>query len=590
MLPDDVHWSMFVPNTMSTCSDAQQAHWLPRIEAGEVIGCYAQTELSHGSNVRALRTTATYLRASDEIEIHTPDLEATKWWPGGLGLTANHAMVFARLLVDGKDHGVHNFIVPLRDVATHELLPGVHTGDIGPKIGYNTMDNGFAAFDRVRIPRANMPCRYATLTREGVLERTAGANPRVAYVTMLGIRALLVSSAADYLAKGCTVAVRYSAVRRQGFRDSGDDNGGMSAGGAAEELPVLDYRLQQYRLLPLLCTAFVFKWMGFAMDATMASLRDGIAAGDFSLLQDTHAASSGLKAVCTRLASDGLEECRKACGGHGYLEASGLPELHNTYLANCTLEGDNYMICQQTTRHLLKCLQRAREGAPVGGECAYLGDAAKLAGARCTARYAADFLDLGLQTKAYESRAAAVLLQTEQAVRTAAAAGLEPQAAQNAAMVEIGRSSAAHSMLLLLRSCSHPSLPPRFAAVAGGEALHGLMAKVRSLFALYYMERDLAEFLEHGHLSQAQATLLRQQVRSLLQELRPQAVALVDAWGIADCELNSALGRHDGRVYEALMASAQKEPLNTERPRGGWQQRATAAAAAAAADGARSRL
>ena len=39
---------------------------------------------------------------------------------------------------------------------------------------------------------------------------------------MLGIRALLVSSAADYLAKGCTVAVRYSAVRRQGFRDNGD--------------------------------------------------------------------------------------------------------------------------------------------------------------------------------------------------------------------------------------------------------------------------------------------------------------------------------------------------------------------------------
>ena len=32
--------------------------------------------------------------------------------------------------------------MPLRDAATHELLPGVHTGDIGPKIGYNTMDNG----------------------------------------------------------------------------------------------------------------------------------------------------------------------------------------------------------------------------------------------------------------------------------------------------------------------------------------------------------------------------------------------------------------------------------------------------------------
>ena len=89
-------------------------------------------------------------------------------------------MVFARLLVDGKDHGVHNFIVPLRDAATHELLPGVHTGDIGPKIGYNTMDNGHASFDHVRIPRANMPCRYATLTREGArawARARSNANP-----------------------------------------------------------------------------------------------------------------------------------------------------------------------------------------------------------------------------------------------------------------------------------------------------------------------------------------------------------------------------------------------------------------------------
>ena len=75
VLPDDVHFSMFVPNIQSMCSEEQQAHWLPRIEAGEVVGCYAQTELSHGSNVRALRMTATYLRGSDEIEIHTPDLE-----------------------------------------------------------------------------------------------------------------------------------------------------------------------------------------------------------------------------------------------------------------------------------------------------------------------------------------------------------------------------------------------------------------------------------------------------------------------------------------------------------------------------------
>tara|TARA_B110001452_G_scaffold102390_1_gene84965 strand:+ start:2184 stop:3212 length:1029 start_codon:yes stop_codon:yes gene_type:complete len=186
VLPDDVHYSMFIPNIQSLCSDEQQAHWLPRIESGEVFGCYAQTELSHGSNVRALRTTATYVRETDEIEIDTPDLEATKWWPGGLGLTANHAMVFARLIVDGVDHGVHNFIVQIRDLLTHEPMPGVRLGDIGPKIGYNTVDNGYAAFARVRIPRSNMPCRYTSLTRDGALVRNPGVNPRVSYITMLG--------------------------------------------------------------------------------------------------------------------------------------------------------------------------------------------------------------------------------------------------------------------------------------------------------------------------------------------------------------------------------------------------------------------
>ena len=57
----------------------------------------------------------------------------------------------------------------------------------------------------------------------------------------------------------------------------------------------------------------------------------------------------------------------------------------------------------------------------------------------------------------------------------------------------------------------------------------------------------------------------------LLTELRPDAIALVDAWAISDYELHSALGSHDGHVYEALMRSAQLEPLNTDRPAGGWQ-------------------
>lgn len=42
---------------------------------------------------------------------------------------------------------------------------------------------------------------------------------------------------------------------------------------------------------------------------------------------------------------------------------------------------------------------------------------------------------------------------------------------------------------------------------------------------------------------------MRSAARSLLSALRPNAVALVDAWGLEDYALNSALGRHDGDVY-----------------------------------------
>ena len=150
-------------------SHAQAANW-------EVVGCYCQTELGHGSNVRALETTATFLPGTDEIEINTPTVTATKWWPGNLGRTANHAIVYARLIVAGADLGVHNFMVQIRDLDTHRPCPGIHAGDIGPKIGYNNQDNGFCRFDHVRIPRTNMAMKHATLARDGSYTAAASAH------------------------------------------------------------------------------------------------------------------------------------------------------------------------------------------------------------------------------------------------------------------------------------------------------------------------------------------------------------------------------------------------------------------------------
>lgn len=55
-------------------------------------------------------------------------------------------------------------------------------------------------------------------------------------------------------------------------------------------------------------------------------------AGDFSALPELHALSSGLKALCTWVTADGIEECRRTCGGHGYSRLSGLPTLFVNYV------------------------------------------------------------------------------------------------------------------------------------------------------------------------------------------------------------------------------------------------------------------
>lgn len=99
-----------------------------------LIGCFAMTELGHGSNVSGLETTATFDEASDQFVIHTPTLTATKWWIGGAAHSSTHAAVFAQLVVLGKQYGTKIFVVPLRDPMTYHILPGINIGDIGKKM------------------------------------------------------------------------------------------------------------------------------------------------------------------------------------------------------------------------------------------------------------------------------------------------------------------------------------------------------------------------------------------------------------------------------------------------------------------------
>ncbi|KAL6761791.1 acyl-CoA dehydrogenase/oxidase C-terminal [Haematococcus lacustris] len=561
----ELHIGMFIPSIRSQGTPEQQAHWLPLCVNLSIIGTYAQTELGHGTFVRGLETTATYDKAKQEFVLHSPTLTSTKWWPGGMGKTSTHAVVMARLFLDGKDYGPHAFIVQLRSLDTHLPMPGIRIGDIGPKFGYGGVDNGFMAMDHVRIPREYMLMRFAQVTPEGRYVPPPPSNSKASYATMVFVRADIVKNAGLVLARAVTIATRYAAVRRQ-----------TAAAGADRETQVLDYQNTSHTLLPLIAYTYALTWMGEAMMKMYKQFEKDRDAGNFSQLPELHALSSGLKALCTWVTADGIEACRRTCGGHGYSKLSGLPTLYQNYVQNVTWEGDNNVLCLQTSRFLLKALVAVQQGkaGAAAGSAAYLANVQQELAAKSCVKGPGCWDSESVQRAALQHVACRLAVEAastlQAAVYSAGGSGLQFEgAAWNNCTVVMIRLARAHCFKVL-----HATMLDSVTGLQQGSSIDASAAAVLrqlgSLLALTHMEACLADFLEDGFLSGSQAQAMRQRQRQLLLELRPNAVGLVDALGVPDYLLHSALGRADGDVYQALLDMAQVSPLNATEEGPAW--------------------
>ncbi|KAI1616046.1 acyl-CoA oxidase [Exophiala viscosa] len=562
--PYGLHASMFLVTLREQGTPEQHKIFLEKAEAYKIIGCYAQTELGHGSNVRGLETTATWNADDKNFTLHSPHLTASKWWIGSLGKAANHAVVMAQLYINGKNYGPHPFVVQIRDLKTHEPLPNVHVGDIGPKFGYNTMDNGFLLFKNVKIPHINMLARFSRID-PNTNKYVRPSNPSLIYGTLTWVRSNIVLQSGSVLARGVTIATRYCAVRRQ-FQDR--DAPANEPG----ENQVLNYTMVQIRLLPLLAATYALHFTGRGMiqlyDENQKRMKDDV--GKLSdanrapgpeelnpgtdLLADLHATSCALKALASTTAAEGLEVCRRACGGHGYSSFSGIGSWYADYLPTVTWEGDNYMLTQQVSRYLLKSARAVLKGKAADND---------------TTRILTEFIKrrdigaafdvLGNDDDLVAAFAWRVAFLTFEALRHRD----EDKQSWNSLLVDFWRLSTAHAQYMIVKNF-HQALNDSNTTKQLDPDTVSLLHKLFHLYALNTLESEASEFYSSAAVTVRQITLARTKaVMKLLEEIRPHAVRLVDAWKFPDWQLDSSLGRYDGKVYEDMFHRASEiNPLN----------------------------
>jgi acyl-CoA oxidase len=130
-----------------------------------------------------------------------------------------------------------------------------------------------------------------------------------------------------------------------------------------------------------------------------------------------------------------------------------------------------------------------------------------------------------------------------------------------------------NSLLLLLRRVSHAEseslLVANFAAALESPKdvvspqLRAHLLRLFRLYAYHTMDNSAREFAKALAVSEEELDELPQVIQSIMAEIRPHAVSLVDSWCIPDFLLDSALGRYDGKVYEDLFNRAHRlNPLN----------------------------
>jgi acyl-CoA oxidase len=560
MVKAGVQWGLFGGALQLLGSRRQHEKYLRDVMSFALPGCFAMTETGHGSDVQQLRTTCTYDPATQRFDLHTPHEAARKDYIGNAAQDGRMAVVFAQLITQGENRGVHAWLVPIRD-EQGKPMPGVTIGDDGPKAGLAGVDNGRLTFDHVQVPRDMLLDRYGQVAEDGTYTSSIENETR-RFFTMLGTlvrgRVSVGGSAAAATKLALDIAVRYGDVRRQ-----------FTAPGEEREIVINDYLVHQRKLLPALARTYALHFAQGRLVETMHDVQTRVHVRgehvDEAAQRELESRAAGLKVAQTAHATRTIQMCREACGGAGYLQENRLPHLKADTDVFSTFEGDNTVLLQLVAKGLLTGYRDAFGSLDGWGRVGFIADMVRETVLERTAARALiqrlidavprreddeiPMLTRGWQLEMFEFREKHALEGAIRRLRkNSATHGMAPFDMFNDVQDHVLKTAESHVDRVVLE-----------AFVDGVDrttdpAARRLLDTLCDLYALSTIEADKAWFMEHGRLNAARAKLLTGTVNQLLKELRPHMVTLVDAFAIPVGWKAARILEEEGDRQEAMAA------------------------------------
>lgn len=340
------------------------------IDSYKTPGCFCMTEVSHGSNLRGVGTTATYDPATQEFVVNTPSWHHAKWAIALLAYNAKLTTIMAQLyLADGTCMGPHSFLVPIRDDEGN-ALPGCRIADCDNLVGLNGVGIGGLFLDHVRIPRENLLNRFADVTPEGEHVSEYGtAN----VLFQAQVSPLMIERLVPFSSAGCKVAMaaatRFAQTRRQ-FGKTGEP-----------ETPIIEYTTQQRWLMEGFANTFALCFMmeRLHVEAEMV-LPEPIP-------HSLQPATAAYKAYSYETANRVIGSVRECSSVHSFRHRNKLARNHLDIMGFAHAAGDRTVLLTHAARILIANSRRRAAADPFQPRPEQRGDVLSRQQALLLARY-----------------------------------------------------------------------------------------------------------------------------------------------------------------------------------------------------------